>query len=123
MALNRYYADFMVDYAGIDRERIHIIPHGLKLEGHRTRERSADRSEFTIGYFARICEDKGLHHLVDAFTLLAKDRDLPPLSLRAAGYMGAADRPYLAALERKLPHGRVTRSLSILGRTRSCRKD
>ncbi len=102
VSLNRYYADFMVDYAGVDRDKIHVIPHGLKLAGHGTRARRASQREFVIGYLARICEDKGLHHLVDAFTLLAKDKDLPPLRLHAAGYLGAADRPYLARLENKL---------------------
>jgi len=102
VSLNRYYADFMSDYASIDRGQIHVIPHGLKLAGHGTRQRPADRREFVIGYFARICADKGLHHLVDAFALLAKDRDLPPIVLRAAGYLGNADRAYLERLHGKL---------------------
>lgn len=103
VALNRYYADFMVDYAGIEREKIHIIPHGLNLTGHGTRSRAENQREFRIGYFARICEDKGLHHLVDAFALLAQDGDLPPpVVLRAAGYMGQADRPYLERLQARL---------------------
>ena len=33
-----YYADFMADYLAVDRERIHVIPHGLNLEGHAIRE-------------------------------------------------------------------------------------
>ena len=34
VALNRYYADFMADYLAVDRERIHVIRHGLSLSGH-----------------------------------------------------------------------------------------
>ncbi len=56
-----------------------------------------------------------MHHLIDAFTLLAKDRDLPPLSLRAAGYMGPADRPYLAALEGKLRSANLQDRFQYMG--------
>ncbi|HEY4310492.1 MAG TPA: glycosyltransferase family 4 protein [Pirellulales bacterium] len=115
VSLNQYYADFMVDYAGIPRERIHVIPHGLKLAGHGGQPRRTDGPEFTIGYFARICHDKGLHHLVDAFTLLAKDSDLPPISLRVAGYLGAADRPYLQALQQKLQSAGLHDRFQYLG--------
>jgi glycosyltransferase involved in cell wall biosynthesis len=102
VALNQYYADYMVNYASIERERIHVIPHGLKLAGHGTRVPTDAPREVVIGYFARICADKGLHHLVDAFMLLSKDQDLPPIVLRAAGYLGASDRPYLDQLHGKL---------------------
>ena len=57
VALNRYYADFMVDYAGIDREQIHVIPHGLKLAGHGTRESLDEQPDFRsviLPAFARI---------------------------------------------------------------------
>ena len=81
ISLNRYYADFMTEYAGIPREKIDVIPHGLKLGGHGTRRRKPGAAEFVIGYMARICEDKGLHHLVEAFALLAKDNTLPRVVL------------------------------------------
>ncbi|HEY2760814.1 MAG TPA: glycosyltransferase family 4 protein, partial [Pirellulales bacterium] len=48
-----------------------------------------------IGFFARICEDKGLHLLVEACQQLASRSDLPPFVVRAAGYLGDGDRPYL----------------------------
>ena len=45
------------------------------------------RRPFTIGYFARIAPEKGLHNLVDAYRILRQERGLPPSRLRAAGYM------------------------------------
>lgn len=95
VSLNRYFADYMADYLAIDRQRIHVIPHGLNLAGHGVRSGSAPDQPFTIGYFARICHDKGLHLLVEAFDLLKRQPGLPPLRLRVAGYLGAADRKYL----------------------------
>ncbi len=103
VALNRYYADFMTDYMDIDPARAHVVPHGLNLAGHATtpRERRPD-DPFTIGYFARVCKEKGFHHIVEAFHLLARDKDLPPLRLRAAGYLGDGDKAYLEEHHKRL---------------------
>jgi len=101
VALNRYYAEQMIDYLQIDPARVHVIPHGLKLTGHSLR-RAARRETVSIGYFARICYDKGLHVLARAFERLARQTDLPPLRLRAAGYLGRGDHGYLAEIRQQL---------------------
>ncbi len=93
VAFNRYYAEFMSGYLGVPRQRVHVIPHGLRLDGHGTRRPAA--SAFTIGYLARVCPEKGLHLLVDALALLRRDANLPNVRLRAAGYLSPADRRYL----------------------------
>jgi glycosyltransferase involved in cell wall biosynthesis len=121
-ALNRYYADFMSQYMEIEPRRIEVIPHGLKLAGHGTRQTSQS-DPFTLGYFARICHDKGLHQLVTAFKLLADDPSLPPIRLRVAGYLGSGDRKYFAELKSRLEgwgladrfeyHGELSREQKI----------
>ena len=107
VALNGYYADFMAEYLALKRNRIEVIPPGLNLEGHGlpTSEAPADRAgagPVTIGYLGRICAEKGLHLLAEAFIELCEDRDTPALRLRAGGYLGASDRPYLAEIEARL---------------------
>lgn len=110
VAMNGYYADFMADYLAMPRERIRVIRPGLNLDGHRkpqegdspTRPRSPDQSPRTIGILGRICPEKGLHLLVEAMGLLAYQQDLPPLRVRAAGYLDEADRPYLAEIQQRI---------------------
>lgn len=102
VALNHYFADFMANYLSVARDRIYVIPHGLDLTGHSMRGAGDAASVITIGYLARICADKGLHNLVSAFELLSADPDLPPLRLKAGGYLGTADRPYLAAFQERV---------------------
>jgi glycosyltransferase involved in cell wall biosynthesis len=109
VAINRYYADFMATYLNVDRHKIHVVPHGLDLAGHGKRpakvfEKRPDEPRI-IGFLARICEDKGLHLLVDACERLAQRTDLPPFRLHAAGYLGAADRPYLERLQARVAAG------------------
>jgi glycosyltransferase involved in cell wall biosynthesis len=104
VALNNYFADFMADYLEIERSKIDVIPHGLNLEGHGMRPARDESvaSEFVIGYFARVAAEKGLHLLAEAFCLLAARNDLPPLRLKAAGYMSSADRPYFDKIVARL---------------------
>jgi glycosyltransferase involved in cell wall biosynthesis len=96
VALNNYFADFMAEYLEVGRNKIEIIPHGLNLDGHGMRPARGDGEprEFVIGYFTRVAAEKGLHLLAEAFCLLAARSGLPPLRLKAAGYMSSADRPY-----------------------------
>jgi len=98
VALNHYYADFMAAYLPVDRARIHVIPHGLQLEGHGRRAETASDQPRRIGFLARICADKGLHLLVEACEQLAGTAALPHFELHAAVYLGAADRGYLRQL-------------------------
>ncbi|HEX4129639.1 MAG TPA: glycosyltransferase family 4 protein [Pirellulales bacterium] len=123
VALNDYYAEFMADYLNVDRAKITVIPHGLKLAGHGTRAARAAEQPPRIGYFARIAPEKGLHHLVDAFKLLAEDASLPLVRLAIAGYLNSGDRRYFDEQQARLAewglaervdyHGEVSRDEKI----------
>jgi glycosyltransferase involved in cell wall biosynthesis len=115
VAINEYYADFMAGYLEIDRAKVHVIPHGLKLDGHGTRRNKQPHEPRVIGFLARICEDKGLHLLAEACELLANRSDVPHFELRAAGYLGDGDKPYLAAIESKIAGGPLAGRFRYLG--------
>ncbi|HKH48031.1 MAG TPA: glycosyltransferase family 4 protein [Thermoanaerobaculia bacterium] len=96
-----WYADFMADYlGGIDRGRMLVVPLGLNLNGHAAAPLRVPDDPLTIGYLARICPEKGLHQLVEAFHLLASQ--MPGVRLRVAGYLGVRDRAYLHDLEARI---------------------
>ena len=76
-----------------------------------------------IGYLARICEDKGLHLLVEACEQLAKRTDLPPFVLHAAGYLGEGDRPYLATSKPASRAGPFAGRFQYVGELDRARKD
>lgn len=115
VALNDYYADFMADYLAVERGRIEVIPHGLKLDGHSLRPPRPRQQPFTLGYFARVCPEKGLHLLAEAFALLSADAEAPPIRLRAAGYLGAGDRDYLRQVEAQLAGAGLADRFEYLG--------
>lgn len=105
VALNNYYADYMADYLNVERSRVHVIPHGLNLEGHGQRHEIEPSAPHRIGYLARVCHDKGLHLLVEACEQLAQDPRHSQLELHAAGYLGAGDRAYLRQLQQQAAQG------------------
>ncbi len=99
VAYNRYFADFMADYMGIQPARIEVIHHGLDLDGYDLRTTGPVGEPFTIGYFGRVAPEKGLHLLIEAFARLAAEPALGPLRLRIGGYKSSGDEPYFETLK------------------------
>jgi glycosyltransferase involved in cell wall biosynthesis len=99
VAVSRYYASHAAEQFGIAPDRVHVVPLGIRVEDY---DPSAPPppEPFTIGYLARICPEKGLHTLCEAFRLLRRSgRDC---RLRIAGYLPAAGRGYLQDLLREM---------------------
>jgi glycosyltransferase involved in cell wall biosynthesis len=101
IALSRDYADFMAGYLRLPREKIEVMRPGLNLEGFpaaRSEKQGAGSTEKTVGYFGRICEEKGTHMLLAAMAALDDTPGLPPYRIRLAGYLDRADRRHLNRL-------------------------
>ena len=90
-----YYRDFMSEYLRLPVEKFHVTPLGIDLTGHDGVPRPA-ASPFTIGYFARICPEKGLQNLVAAFRILRAR--WPEVRLIAGGFLGARDQTFFRDL-------------------------
>jgi glycosyltransferase involved in cell wall biosynthesis len=101
VATSSYYADFMAGYFAIPREKIHVVLPGLNLAGHGC-EPSRDGQPFTVGYFARICPEKGFHHIVDAFIELRKMPGTAAVRLHASGWLGENNRPFYSQQVKKI---------------------
>src|SRR5438105_1619330 len=95
IATSRYYGDFMAEYLAIPRARIDVVYPGLNLNGHGMPRPERRGIPFTIGYFARICPEKGLHNLVEAFCRLRQEPGAPRARLRVSGWLGANHRDFL----------------------------
>ncbi len=113
----KYYAGFMAEYLDVDVGRIHVVPLGIKLEGHRGAPPAPGvaGAPFTVGYLARICPEKGLHELVEAFAALAERVGKENLRLRVAGYLGKHDEPYFQGIEKRVAELRLTEVFDHVG--------
>ncbi|MCY2965303.1 MAG: glycosyltransferase family 4 protein [Planctomycetota bacterium] len=97
---SEYYRQFMADYLRFPADKAKVVPLGIDLAGHDGVVKTARESGslFTVGYFARICPEKGLHNLVHAFRILHAKH--PQTRLVAAGYLGARDQAWFDDLKR-----------------------
>lgn len=102
ISTSAYYADYMAGYLGLPRERIHVVAPGINLHGHGgAADARGDRS-LTVGYFARICPEKGFHHAVEAFIKLRQTPGAPAAKLKASGWLGANFRHFYDEQVKKL---------------------
>jgi glycosyltransferase involved in cell wall biosynthesis len=111
VAMNHHFAHRMADYLCVPEEEIHVIPPGIKLAGHGTDPgapaNTKQEDDFRIGYFSRICHDKGLHVLAEAIEILAREKPDFRITLNAAGSLASEDRGYLRDIERRFDTGQL----------------
>lgn len=92
---SNYYADYMSEYLKLPRDRFFRLPLGIDLDGHDGRPEPRRNPVFTVGYFARICPEKGLQNLVDGFRVFHSRH--PNSRLMAGGYL--FDSTYLEQVQ------------------------
>jgi glycosyltransferase involved in cell wall biosynthesis len=106
IAVSEYCARFMSTYLSIPPDRISVVPLGIRFDGYRMRDGGprgeAPGEKKTIGYFARIAPEKGLHLLADAFINLRRRPGIGAVKLEAAGYLSSSHAPYLERVRKTL---------------------
>jgi glycosyltransferase involved in cell wall biosynthesis len=101
---SRYFADLMCRRLKLPGERVRVVPNGISVDGYRDRRPAFEVGprQPTLGYFTRMCKEKGLDTLVEAFILLKHRGRVPHLKLRIGGGCGPADEPFVKTLRRRL---------------------
>ncbi len=102
LAVSRYYEGFMPGYLGIPEEKMRLVPLGINLQGYEMRPPREAGQPFTVGYFARVAPEKGLHLLAEAYVRLRESLGAGRARLEVAGYLGVEHRGYLAGVERRM---------------------
>jgi glycosyltransferase involved in cell wall biosynthesis len=107
IAPSAYFADFMRKRLQLPAERVRVVFNGINLEGYSRDPQpvptNRDQPQFpTLGYFARLCREKGLEKLAAAFLLLKKRDRVKNLKLRAGGSCGPADQVVVDELRERL---------------------
>ncbi len=100
-AVSHFYAEFMCRYLGIPDHKMHVIPLGVNLKGYDASLRLHSNC-FTVGYFARVAPEKGLHVLAEAYIKLRRETEFGGSALEVAGYLAPEHRAYLHGVERRI---------------------
>ncbi len=93
-----YYADFMSAYLSLDRTRFHSVPLAIEdVPEDATVAAQREPGFTTVGYFARICPEKGVFRFLEAAAAVMKKRK--DMQFVIAGYLPAQ---YHRQFQRKL---------------------
>jgi glycosyltransferase involved in cell wall biosynthesis len=110
VAPSRYYDALMQERLQLAREKIVVIYNGIDLDGFAP---AAAPPEFpTAGFLARMCPDKGLDTLVEAFIKLAPR--VPRARLKIGGTQTDADRAFVNDLTGRLGRAGIANAVKFL---------
>ncbi|HZH91254.1 MAG TPA: glycosyltransferase family 4 protein [Pyrinomonadaceae bacterium] len=109
IAVSEFYANFMSEHLRIPASKMRVVPLGINLgdyeegDGAAVTARRTSEDLFTVGYFARVAPEKGLHLLCEAYRRLRRERDgAGRARLEVAGYLAPEHEPYLRGIERQM---------------------
>lgn len=98
IAHSNFYRDRMQSYVDVPVDRFHTVGTGISLDGHDGTPRTAS-DPFTVGYFARVCPEKGFEQAINGFRLFHKQH--PNSRFLAAGYLGKRDQKFFDKVTKK----------------------
>jgi glycosyltransferase involved in cell wall biosynthesis len=116
IAPSHYFAELMRKRMGLSQDKVKVVYNGLNLEGflNPASQVASERSAATVqaspemtprpvlGYLARMCPEKGLDTLVDAFIELRRRGRVPGLQLCVVGSLGPSDSAFVSGLRDRL---------------------
>ena len=100
VAVSRYFGKVMQKRLSISEDRMHVVPPGVRLERYEPAG-SAPRVP-TVGYLSRMCPERGLDTLVEAFVMLKAKEGLKDARLRIAGGASVSDKRFVKQLREGL---------------------
>src|SRR5256886_1663762 len=103
-APSRYFGDLRCRRLNLPADRVRVVFNGINLDGYTKVPSSGFRvpTSPVLGYFARMCREKGLDRLVEAFILLKRHERTKDLKLRVGGGCGPSEEPFVNALRERL---------------------
>jgi len=104
IGVSKYYTETMQQRLQLRPEQTYVVYMGISLDEYEYRE---DRPEIpTIGFLSRMCREKGLDTLVEAFLKIKKNEKTRNAKLRIAGGKRSDDEAFLMKIQQKLcSHG------------------
>ena len=114
IAPSRHFAECMSERLELPTEkRIHVIYNGINMDGFEDDVAAKTERPLTLGFFARMCADKGLDVLVDAFIEIRKRGSVPGLRLKIGGNLNPWNEAWVGELKQKLQVAGVLQDVSF----------
>ena len=110
IAPSRYFGDLMRERLGLPADRLRVVHNGINLDGYGVESQQgappstldARPSHPVLGFLARMCREKGLDTLVEAYIILRQRGRAGDTKLRVGGSCGPADEAFVNTLRERL---------------------
>jgi glycosyltransferase involved in cell wall biosynthesis len=105
VSVSRAYGKRLAPRLGLDENRLHTLHMGIDMNAYQPADSPPDRP--TIGFLSRMCQQRGLDTLVEAFILLKQTPELKSCQLQITGGKSMADEPFLHNIRSRLEQAGV----------------
>ena len=96
IAPSQYFGDVMARRLSLSSDQVRVVHNGINVEGYKSaRQRLKNGDSTVLGYFARMCGQKGLGLAVDVFIELKKRGKVSGLKFHVGGGYGPSDVPFV----------------------------
>ncbi|MHC4754610.1 MAG: glycosyltransferase family 4 protein [Planctomycetota bacterium] len=100
VSVSEYFAEVMKKRLNLDSDKMHVVYTGIPTDKYEPADVRPDIP--VIGFLSRMCSQKGLDSLVDAFIILKDNDSLKNAKLRIAGGKNPSDNDFIEMLKTKL---------------------
>lgn len=115
LPVSRYHGELMAQRMALPDDKVHVVYNGIEAEHYTPQEKPP--SPPVIGYLARLCANKGLGALVDAFITMHERGLASEARLHLAGAATPNDKRYAESQVSKLKQAglaeRVTLEMNV----------
>jgi glycosyltransferase involved in cell wall biosynthesis len=112
IAVSRSYADRIAPKLDLDENRLHTSYMGIDINEYQPADSPPDRP--TIGFLSRMCPERGLDTLVDAFIMLKQNPELRHCQMQISGGKSQADESFLRLIRRRLETAGVAEDVAFM---------
>ncbi|MCX8108687.1 MAG: glycosyltransferase family 4 protein [Verrucomicrobiae bacterium] len=106
VAPSDFYGEYMREWLGISADRLCVIPPAVDMSGYPSEAEVVYRHRHSeppvLGFFARMCREKGLDKLIEAYVALRRSGMQPKLKLMVGGSCTPTDQQFVALLRKLL---------------------
>ncbi len=100
IAVSETYSKRIAPRLDLDESRLHTVYMGIDIKDYKPAEAPPARP--TIGFLSRMCPERGLDTLVEAFIMLKQKPELKDCRLQISGGKNQADEPFVRDMQIKL---------------------
>ena len=101
IAVSEYCAEFMSGYLGIPERKMRVVPLGVNLKGYEP-DWKFHTNCFTVGYFARVCPEKGCTRFARPTGIFGRAPNFPAPRSKPPVILAPEHKPYLKKIERQM---------------------